>query len=360
MARRYSFEEEEDLAAFFRIREEDEEIAICGWDGSGNYVRIPRKYKVGDGNHKTGDITAEVAIRCAETVENAHKVEDLGQKRSCGPGVGIPAGRPERPVVRVDRYAFSDRPSLEQVEIPDSVTEIGDHAFYDCRKLRRVQLSDHIRRIGDGAFKNCHDLRYIDLKVIGGRDACIRDILSDCWQEIIVDLHYADGEARLVFPEYEIEYFENYPARLFYHEIYGSGEAYRQCLQETSINWRDYDALFERSGREDRGPVTAAIAMYRLRYPRQLGAERQETYLRWLSDHAQEAVRWCLEEERIQEILWLEEWKVLTISRMSDCMSVAEEFGDPAAAALLMGIEQRMKQAEMSGREKTRRRRYQL
>ena len=41
------------------------------------------------------------------------------------------------------------------VEIPDSVTAIGDHAFWDCSSLTSIVIPDSVTAIGDYAFVWC-------------------------------------------------------------------------------------------------------------------------------------------------------------------------------------------------------------
>ena len=41
------------------------------------------------------------------------------------------------------------------MEIPDSVTSIGEHAFDGCTGLTTVKISDNVTEIGDYAFLNC-------------------------------------------------------------------------------------------------------------------------------------------------------------------------------------------------------------
>ncbi len=60
--------------------------------------------------------------------------------------------------------------SLEEIIIPESVTEIGDKAFKECIKLSGVDIQN-AEKIGDRAFHNCKNLSYVGysdkLKEIG-------------------------------------------------------------------------------------------------------------------------------------------------------------------------------------------------
>ena len=51
----------------------------------------------------------------------------------------------------------------ENVEIPSSVTSIGDHAFEDCRGLTNIKIPSIVTSIGYGAFWGCDGLTSIKI-----------------------------------------------------------------------------------------------------------------------------------------------------------------------------------------------------
>ena len=84
-------------------------------------------------------------------------LNEAGTELICCPagkteGYVIPAGVTS---IGVGAFACS---SLTSVEIPTSVTSIGDAAFSDCSSLTNVTISSSVTSIGTSAFANCNSL----------------------------------------------------------------------------------------------------------------------------------------------------------------------------------------------------------
>ena len=47
---------------------------------------------------------------------------------------------------------------IEEVEIPDTVTEIGSYAFHNFRKVKKINIPNSVTKIGQGAFYLCNSL----------------------------------------------------------------------------------------------------------------------------------------------------------------------------------------------------------
>jgi len=47
---------------------------------------------------------------------------------------------------------------IEEVEIPDTVTEIGSYAFHNFRKVKKINIPNSVTKIGEGAFYLCNSL----------------------------------------------------------------------------------------------------------------------------------------------------------------------------------------------------------
>ncbi len=64
-------------------------------------------------------------------------------------------------VTSIGDYAFNSYASLKSINIPNSVTRIGKYAFQNCKLLESVNLSEGLESIEEGAFESCEALRDI-------------------------------------------------------------------------------------------------------------------------------------------------------------------------------------------------------
>lgn len=203
------------------------------------------------------------------------------------------------PVAGIYKYAFSERLDVTEVILPRSIKIIGAHAFYNCKNLRRIELHDGIRELFDGAFKNCYQLHRIIMHCHENREGRIRNMMSELYQELNLEIHYEDGQqSELVFPTYEDGYIENTPARVFQNVVYGTGGAYRQCMQVGTLDYRDFDKIFPRSVREDRVEAPIKNSVGRLLHPYKLFHSAQITYENFLKEHETEAAITLIDRDR--------------------------------------------------------------
>ncbi|MDE6824316.1 MAG: leucine-rich repeat protein [Duncaniella sp.] len=66
-------------------------------------------------------------------------------------------------VTVIGESAFDGCDSLQSVNIPSSVTSIGDRAFDGCDSLQRVDIPSSVTTIGEGAFYGCKSLQRVDI-----------------------------------------------------------------------------------------------------------------------------------------------------------------------------------------------------
>lgn len=87
-------------------------------------------------------IKDNVLVKCASNLEN----------------VAIPNG-----ITQIDDSAFYSCTQLKTVMIPGSVTYIGDSAFYGCYMLTSITLPNSVTSIGGWAFWSCDSLTSITI-----------------------------------------------------------------------------------------------------------------------------------------------------------------------------------------------------
>lgn len=82
-----------------------------------------------------------------------------------GPGgaVIIPSEINGMPVKSIDQNAFDTATGLTSVEIPNSITNIGDWAFPNCTSMTNVTFGTNLLSIGDYAFSQCSSLTNITI-----------------------------------------------------------------------------------------------------------------------------------------------------------------------------------------------------
>lgn len=82
-----------------------------------------------------------------------------------GMGIGVDLISIDIPdsVTSIGECAFQNEFSLKSIDIPDSVTEIGACAFEYCKQLKTVRLPENLEEIGFGAFRGCTSLNYIEI-----------------------------------------------------------------------------------------------------------------------------------------------------------------------------------------------------
>lgn len=67
---------------------------------------------------------------------------------------------------RIGNWAFYNCHALENLVIPEGVTEVGDAAFYGCTYLDSLALPSTTQRIGDNCFALCSRMKQINVKAI--------------------------------------------------------------------------------------------------------------------------------------------------------------------------------------------------
>lgn len=74
--------------------------------------------------------------------------------------------------------AFENCTSIKTINLPDSVTNIGNEAFYNCSNLTDITIPDGVTSIGYNAFKSCTNLT--DITIPSGVTVINDETFYDC------------------------------------------------------------------------------------------------------------------------------------------------------------------------------------
>lgn len=170
-------------------------------------------------------------------------------------------------VEAIGNHAFSGRQDIKSVTLPESIKTLYGFAFHNCKSLKKISLYDSLDDYYDGVCRQCDALEEIDITVNKSWYEVIRNFLADSDKTLRFMIHInGEGDACLTFPEYVYDFNENTMARTIQFSIAGSGYAYRECVDRRSINYAEYDKLFEKAV-IDGGEISENIAIGRLLYP---------------------------------------------------------------------------------------------
>ena len=211
--------------------------------------------------------------------------------------ISIPKG-----VLHTEAYAFHNCRNLKKVIIPEGCKSVDSYAFYNCRNLFEVSLPKSIESIGTGLFLNCIRLKYLSF----GRYFKIADIIAPLTQELHITIQYDDGQiAKVLVPDFQYEYIEHTPARIFQQVNYGTGHIFHQCIGNSGIDFRQYDSCFYLTKREDEDIMVLLLAMYRLEYPYRLTEDKKQVYLSYIKENVEFATRYYISKNDLDSIKFL-------------------------------------------------------
>lgn len=205
-------------------------------------------------------------------------------------------------VTSIAKYAFSGHGELSCVRLPAGLKSIGAHAFYNCRNLRRITLYNVLCDIGDGAFKNCAKVSRIQLIQNGGSMKCLKALLEEMNQEMLVMINYGSQMSALVFPYYLYEYEENTPGRIINQITIGSGVHYRETAGGADVDYVRYDRIFEVEKNIDVNESAWKVAFWRLRFPYALSPEDAAGYKEYLMERKSDIALKLIKAEMYEEL----------------------------------------------------------
>ena len=139
---------------------DDGSVTIFGWDGADEEVVIPEKI---DGRTVT-KIEDLVFCYCKDlkSVEIPDSVTTIGNDtfRKCEnlTSIKLPAS-----LTTIGEQAFSECKKLTGIDFPASLTTIGESAFFFCKGLTRIKMPASLTTIEKGAFHWCDGLTNVEI-----------------------------------------------------------------------------------------------------------------------------------------------------------------------------------------------------
>lgn len=227
---------------------------------------------------------------------------------------------------------------LQCVTLPASVTLLHNAAFYNCRKLERLHLGAEIRRVGSDCFTNCFALETVRIAAAPNTATCLPKIAASI-EAAFTGEFYHEGRvlARVHFPEYADDNYENGPTHIFAHAFQGVGYMFRQCFGQDNV-WRpgEFDACFDRALSQETELNLVQIGFERLRYPLGLSEVNRSAYALYCREHGDVLSRWLVEHRDDAGLDVACRDGLLTADVIARAAALAAKLDQPKTAALLL------------------------
>ena len=127
-------------------------------------IRIPSKCKVIRSDFYSSSLTEDYRnlIKQMITVEIPDTVTEIGDF-AFFEWHNLENVVMSKKITKIGEYAFCDCYSLTSITIPDSVISIGNYAFNYCRSLKGITIPNSVTSIGNEAFQWCKNLTSITI-----------------------------------------------------------------------------------------------------------------------------------------------------------------------------------------------------
>lgn len=244
------------------------------------------------------------------------------------------------PVTEIASYAFAqeleDEPVnqgnltcicgdlLEELTLPHTIQHLGRYVFYNCLAFQKMTFFTDISYMGAGAFTGCKKLCKLEVHFVPDKKSCIREILTDLNQTVVVD--FKEGEAcSLLYPEFFEEAVENTPARIIETHTHGVGIQYRNTFVDTQINYKEYDGLFSVGQYNMERKDAVMLAIFRLMSPVEADDAAKMEYEVFLRNHLKEAGILLREREEADRLFWLAEQFVTEQKELEILIGIAAD-----------------------------------
>ena len=233
----FAYEFEIDGLTYNRILRENEVepcVEVCGHTTNleGQHLSIPSHVEYNGTLYKVvgiqGEAVGSFAHSLITSVNIPNTVEYIGDHSFYNNATLVDVTIGEN-VKRIGEGAFCDC-GIQEIYIPDAVTEMGREVFYGCRSLRQVRLSPNLTKLDVYAFFGCQELEHIELP--NSLEGIETFAFQACYKlkeiEIPASVRYIGGAA-----------FDD--CRAMHHVTFHEGldsignSAFRNCLQLNDV-----------------------------------------------------------------------------------------------------------------------------
>lgn len=236
-------------------------------------------------------------------------------------------------IQNTESYAFHNCRNIKSIDIPEGCKSVGNYVFYNCRNIESVVLPKSLEKTGTGMFLNCIRLKYITF----GKYINVADIIAPLTQELHITVDFDYGQrAKLVVPDFQYEYIEDTPARLFHQVNYGTGHIFHQCIRNSGIDFRHYDSYFYLTKREDGNVMVMLFAMYRLEYPYKLTDDKKQIYLDYIRENIKFTSEYYISLGDVEKIKLLTKWGLFDEKSADYAMKFSGENGKTDITSFIM------------------------
>ncbi len=131
-----------------KIEKDKDNLEETSFDVGGFALSIDEEENVVEIGIYTGD---DKKVRVPDTVDGLPVVGILSNCFAATTAEKITLGKY---VYYIESYAFQWA-EIEELEVPEGATYLGNHVFLECPNLKKVTLPDSLETIGDNIFEGC-------------------------------------------------------------------------------------------------------------------------------------------------------------------------------------------------------------
>ena len=241
---------------------------------------------------------------------------------------------------------------VEEICLPRFLRKIGRYAFYNCFELEKISFGSSLKDLGAGALTGCHRVHYIEAELNESGESCLREVLTELPETLLVEIIGAGEKGRFWFPEFFEEGVENTPARILENHVHGSGIRYRNSFLHKTLNILEYDKLFPYAVAWEQEDVVLKLALDRILYPVGLTEAAEKQYHEYLKEHGEKTFLYLGKSGKYHELT--EIIRILKPERelLEKILEKAQNVGDSRWVSILMN--------ELAGKVRKKRKAFEL